>query len=43
MGYLKSKIFETIGNGSKFIKIYYSVEEELLGTRGAIKKDNDIY
>ena len=39
VGYLKSKIFETICDGSKFgVKIYYSVEEEPLGTGGAIKK-----
>jgi NDP-sugar pyrophosphorylase family protein len=49
VGYLKSKIFETIGDGSKFgVKIYYSVEEEPLGTGGAIKKamryiDEDIF
>jgi NDP-sugar pyrophosphorylase family protein len=38
VGYLRHKIFETIGDGRKYgIRILYSVEEEPLGTGGAIK------
>ncbi len=38
VGYLRSKIFEAIGDGSKLgVRVYYSVEEEPLGTGGAIK------
>jgi len=37
-GYLKEKIVETLGNGSRLgVKIGYVVEEEPLGTGGAIK------
>lgn len=38
VGYLRTKIFEALGDGSKLgVKLYYSVEEESLGTGGAIK------
>ncbi len=38
VGYLRSKIFEAIGDGSKLgVRVYYSVEDEPLGTGGAIK------
>ena len=38
VGYLKHKIFETLGDGRRFgVRIFYSVEEEPLGTGGAIK------
>ncbi len=38
VGYLRSKIFETLGDGRKFgVRIFYSVEEEPLGTGGAVK------
>ncbi len=38
VGYLRSKIFEAIGDGSRLgVRVYYSVEEEPLGTGGAIK------
>ncbi len=39
VGYLRTKIFETIGDGSDYgVKIYYSVEKQPLGTGGAVKK-----
>jgi mannose-1-phosphate guanylyltransferase len=38
VGYLKHKIFETLGDGRRLgVRIFYSVEEEPLGTGGAIK------
>jgi mannose-1-phosphate guanylyltransferase len=38
VGYLKHKIFEALGDGRRFgVRIFYSVEEEPLGTGGAIK------
>jgi len=38
VGYLRTKIFETIGDGSDYgVKIYYSVEKQPLGTGGAVK------
>lgn len=38
VGYLRSKIFEALGDGSKYgVRLYYSVEDEPLGTGGAIK------
>ena len=38
VGYLRSKIFEAIGDGTKLgVRVYYSVEDEPLGTGGAIK------
>jgi NDP-sugar pyrophosphorylase family protein len=38
VGYLKHKIFEALGDGKKLgVRIFYSVEEEPLGTGGAIK------
>ena len=38
VGYLKHKIFEALGDGRKLgVRIFYSVEEEPLGTGGAIK------
>ncbi len=38
VGYLKEKIFSKIGDGKRLgVKVYYSVEEEPLGTGGAIK------
>lgn len=37
--HLPSKIIELLGNGSKFgVKITYSVEKEILGTAGGVKK-----
>jgi NDP-sugar pyrophosphorylase family protein len=37
-GYMKEKFLETIGSGSKYgVKIYYSIEDEPLGTGGALK------
>jgi NDP-sugar pyrophosphorylase family protein len=39
VGYLKEKIMEYVGDGSKFgVSVEYSVEESPLGTGGAIKK-----
>jgi Nucleoside-diphosphate-sugar pyrophosphorylase involved in lipopolysaccharide biosynthesis/translation initiation factor 2B, gamma/epsilon subunits (eIF-2Bgamma/eIF-2Bepsilon) len=38
VGYLKHKIFEALGDGRRLgVRIFYSVEEEPLGTGGAIK------
>jgi mannose-1-phosphate guanylyltransferase len=38
VGYLKEKIMEYIGDGSRFgVRVEYSVEESTLGTGGAIK------
>ena len=38
VGYLRHKIFETLGDGRRLgVRIFYSVEEEPLGTGGAIK------
>lgn len=38
VGYLRHKIFEALGDGRKYgVRIFYSVEEEPLGTGGAIK------
>jgi len=38
VGYMREQIFDHIGNGSKFgTKVEYSVEEEPLGTGGALK------
>lgn len=38
VGYLKEKIMDHVGNGSKFgVDVRYSVEERALGTGGAIK------
>jgi mannose-1-phosphate guanylyltransferase len=38
VGYLKHKIFETLGDGRRLgVRIFYSVEEEPLGTGGAVK------
>lgn len=38
VGYLRHKIFETLGDGRKYgVRLFYSVEEEPLGTGGAIK------
>lgn len=38
VGYLRHKVFEALGDGRKFgVRIFYSVEEEPLGTAGAIK------
>lgn len=43
VGYLKEKFFEVLGNGSRFgVRIYYSVEEEPLGTGGALKNAEDL-
>lgn len=39
VGHLKEKIIDALGNGAKYnVKIYYSVEDEPLGTGGAIKR-----
>ncbi|HKZ61404.1 MAG TPA: nucleotidyltransferase family protein [Nitrososphaera sp.] len=38
VGYMREQIFDHIGNGSKFgTRVEYSVEEEPLGTGGALK------
>ncbi len=38
VGYLRHKIFEALGDGRKLgVRIFYSVEEEPLGTGGAVK------
>jgi NDP-sugar pyrophosphorylase family protein len=38
VGYLRQRIFEALGDGRKLgVRIFYSVEEEPLGTGGAIK------
>ncbi|ABL88645.1 Nucleotidyl transferase [Pyrobaculum islandicum DSM 4184] len=38
VGYLRHKIFEALGDGRKYgVRLFYSVEEEPLGTGGAIK------
>ncbi len=38
VGYLRHKVFEALGDGRKLgVRIFYSVEEEPLGTAGAIK------
>lgn len=38
VGYLRHKIFEALGDGRRFgVRIFYSVEEEPLGTGGAVK------
>jgi Nucleoside-diphosphate-sugar pyrophosphorylase involved in lipopolysaccharide biosynthesis/translation initiation factor 2B, gamma/epsilon subunits (eIF-2Bgamma/eIF-2Bepsilon) len=38
VGYLRHKVFETLGDGRRLgVRIFYSVEEEPLGTAGAIK------
>ncbi|CCC81641.1 nucleotidyltransferase family protein [Thermoproteus tenax] len=38
VGYLRHKVFEALGDGRKYgVRIFYSVEEEPLGTGGAIK------
>jgi len=38
VGYLKEKVIELVGSGSKYgVKVVYVVEEEPLGTGGAIK------
>jgi mannose-1-phosphate guanylyltransferase len=38
VGYLRHKIFEALGDGRRLgVRIFYSVEEEPLGTGGAIK------
>ncbi len=43
VGYMRGQIFDHIGDGSKFgAKIKYSVEEEPLGTGGALKNAQDL-
>jgi len=38
VGYLRHKVFEALGDGRRFgVRIFYSVEEEPLGTAGAIR------
>jgi len=38
VGYLRQKIFETLGDGRRLgVRVFYSVEEEPLGTGGAVK------
>jgi len=38
VGYLRHKVFETLGDGRRLgVRIFYSVEEEPLGTAGAIR------
>ncbi|PSN84017.1 nucleotidyltransferase [Candidatus Marsarchaeota G2 archaeon ECH_B_SAG-F08] len=42
-GYLKEKIIEKVGNGSRFgVKVGYAVEEEPLGKAGAIKNSEHL-
>lgn len=42
LGYLSDKIIDYFGDGSKFgVKIDYSIEEEPLGTAGAIRNASD--
>jgi len=50
VGYLRHKVFEEIGDGKRLgVRVFYSVEEEPLGTGGAIKnakpylEDADIF
>jgi mannose-1-phosphate guanylyltransferase len=43
VGYMREQIVDRIGNGSKFgSKVEYSVEEEPLGTGGALKNAKDL-
>jgi NDP-sugar pyrophosphorylase family protein len=43
VGYLKEKIMEHVGNGSRFgVNVSYSVEEKALGTGGAIKNAQQV-
>jgi NDP-sugar pyrophosphorylase family protein len=43
VGYMRQQIFDHIGNGSKFgAKIEYSIEEEPLGTGGALKNAKEL-
>jgi NDP-sugar pyrophosphorylase family protein len=43
VGYMRRQIFDHIGNGSKFgAKIEYSIEEEPLGTGGALKNAKEL-
>jgi NDP-sugar pyrophosphorylase family protein len=43
VGYMREQIFNHIGNGSRFgAKVEYSVEEEPLGTGGALKNAKDL-
>jgi len=38
VGYLRHKVFEALGDGRRYgVRIFYSVEEEPLGTGGAIR------
>jgi len=38
VGYLRHKVFEALGDGRRLgVRIFYSVEEEPLGTAGAIR------
>jgi len=49
VGHLRTKVFEKLGDGSKYgVRLFYSVEEEPLGTEGAIKNaaryiDTDLF
>ncbi|AEA12154.1 Nucleotidyl transferase [Thermoproteus uzoniensis 768-20] len=49
VGYLRHKVFEALGDGRRLgVRIFYSVEEEPLGTAGAIKNaapflDDDVF
>ncbi len=43
VGYMREQIFDHIGDGSKFgAKIEYSIEEDPLGTGGALKNAKDL-
>lgn len=43
VGYMREQISDHIGDGSKFgVKIEYSVEEDALGTGGALKNAKDL-
>jgi NDP-sugar pyrophosphorylase family protein len=43
VGYMREQIFDHIGNGSRFgARVEYSIEEEPLGTGGALKNAKDL-
>lgn len=43
VGYMREQIFDHIGDGSKFeAKVEYSIEEDPLGTGGALKNAKDL-
>jgi NDP-sugar pyrophosphorylase family protein len=43
VGYMREQIFDHIGDGSKFgVKVEYSIEEDPLGTGGALKNASNL-